>query len=209
MGLSLRRFCGRRLSRLYGCNFQKCSKVCLKVLKSLKNISMNNPVDQYQYSYGSGLVNPYGTLESSVREDYYTTCRVVDGVPADVGRADVLEWGPVEGLVLSADVRRLCVGVVAWPGVSLVLGSDFEDEGVNEYGAQEYRWYWDGDHPDSFIAVQLLQEERLGDGRIRYCIVMDICNGSPLLKGGSFELGVTTGLVTEQAVVAIQQTWMF
>lgn len=171
---------------------------------------MNNPIDQYQYSYGSGLVNPYATLESSVCEDYYTTCKVVDGVPADIDRADSLSWSATGGgLFLSAETRRLCIGVVGWPSVSLLLGSEFEDRGVNDYGAQEYRWYWDSDHPDSFIGIQLVQEEVLLDGSIRYCIVIDVCNGSPLLKGGRFMLGVTTGLLTEQTEVAIQQTWMF
>lgn len=169
---------------------------------------MNNPMEQYQYEYGSGLINPYSMLVSTVSRDYYTICRVVSSDAFVAEAPDVLTLGPSEGLILSSTNKRVCVHVEGRPSVSLVFDRPFESMGVNEHGAYEYRWYWDEDHPDSFIGVQLLQEGERGD-ILCYCIVIDVCNASPLLKGGSFTVTATTGLESASFEVAIQQTWMF
>lgn len=168
---------------------------------------MNNPIDQYQYSYGSGLVNPYSMLTSTVSVDYYTICRPIMEGDIKEEHPDFLNLGASEGLILTTDQRRLCVTAVGWPSVFLEFNRPFVSQGVNAYGAEEYRWYWDVEHPDSFIGVQLLKEEE-SETWVRYCIVIDICNGSPLLKGGSFDVSVSTGLVSRSFKVAILQTWM-
>lgn len=171
---------------------------------------MNNPIDKYQYSYGSGLINPFATTTSCVTEDYYTVCRYLPkGVGSvDVGREDYVLLGDSDGVVLSRDLTRVCVWIQSWPEISLSFDSSVEDMGINAYNAHEYRWYWDSDHPDAFISFQVVEEARQRDSFIKYCIIIDVCDAPPLLRGGGITVTVGTGLVQESFGVAVQQTWV-
>ena len=168
----------------------------------------NNPIDKYQYPYGSGLINPLATTSDSVMEDYYVICKYLpDGAGADE-RPDFLELGDAEGIILSVGEPRACVWFLAWPEAELRFEVPTEDMGINDYGAREYRWYWDSDHPQAFISFQLIEECRVEGQYIKYCIVMDVCDAPALLKGGGVTVTATTGLVSQSFRVAIQQTWM-
>lgn len=168
-------------------------------------VMSNNPIDKYQYSYGSGLVNPLATTSSCVRDDYYVVCRRLSSVPTTPEVSDFLQVGDAEAVVLGTSCMRHCVWVLCWPDVELLFSdSGVQSLGINDYGAREYRWYWDSAHPDAFIGFQLVEESRVENDFVKFCLVLDVCERPALLSGGSLDITLSTGIEDFTFKVVIQ-----
>lgn len=170
---------------------------------------MANPISKFQYADPNDLMNPYAYGVRETYCGYYTVCYALPSRPSFAPvPADSITLSSA-GVSLSVMDRRKCIDIVSYPAVDVSFSQDVTSLGVNDYGAQEWRWYFDPDHPDSFICFQLVVHGDPSDvDMVNQCFVIDVCPASPYIPAGAMTCTFSTGQVSSSVDVSIEATWV-
>ena len=161
------------------------------------------------------MISPYAVGVVTVPTGYYTVCRLESDIPAQgstVVPADVLS-ATTAGVFVSSSKLRACCGIACSPGFASVVFSDSSvvSLGRQAAGSDEWRWYWDSEHPEAYIQF-VLHELGLGGciqcADIDYCLGVSVCDAPGVLAGGSIDVTLSTGLLSITIGVGVEATWV-